>query len=204
MNPWWSAVVSSWPLILIGFTGTVAALLTLDVIRRQTNAIEHQTTFLVNSQRPWVVVSRIWPLQLRLPCEFLFDIRNSGGTVARITDAGGYYEVLDSTESLPDIPPYTLRERISDSSEYGRVLINGDSMEKWPILLLLSDTEVSGVLAKKLNLFVYGFVDYFDHSGTSRELRFCYQWKESITMRSSESMGSPFVLGGPREYNKHT
>ncbi len=62
-HPWWNETNATWALVAVGIVGTVAAVRTLNTIKKQTTAIEQQTTAvqkqgdaLINSDRAWIGV----------------------------------------------------------------------------------------------------------------------------------------------------
>lgn len=203
-EPWWNAVVSNWPLIIIGIGGTVAALCTLIVIGRQTEV-------LINSERAWILVTVQQPTNrggyyTQGDIEtFAYSIANRGKTVARLT--GPYranFAFLSASEKLPDIPDYGIHPDAFPEHELpmlGSVLAPKESSDtlREPCALKFSPKLIFGIENHTHTLYFLASLKYFDFANKERELRFCYQYWPTDGQSSAR-----WQLGGPKGYNSHT
>jgi hypothetical protein len=213
------AIVSNWPLILVGIGGVIAALRTLSAIQRQADIYQRQTEILQES----VTVSRVaadaardsaaatlksveafknaeraW-VEARLakdgPAVYKLEITNCGRTVAKIT---GYMlkPVLSRTkEGIPLFPVIDEGTLIRSS----KLLV--PSEKPWVpvqlnLVLILGGEDFDHVWANRKGFSYYGVIHYKDISDEPHLTEFCYYF-------DFESDKTLFRVEAP-EYNRHT
>jgi hypothetical protein len=227
-------------LVLIGIFGVLYARKTLKAIEgqlaeiraagKQTDAmLEHagtqaqaaklsaeaaklSTEVLINSERAWVLVSKVWAPDIGPPLggrinEFLFNLENRGKTVARLT--GPYkvkFRLLAAGDRLPDIPDYEISNRsLLDAPEspiHGRIMAPGQideriSAQYWDVQITIGVFESIQKLEGRL--YFYASLKYFDFAEKERELQFCY-----VYVPATKGQPARWDISGPKEYNKHT
>jgi hypothetical protein len=199
-------------LVLVGVIATVIAICTLKNIGRQTD-------HMVNSERAWVLISVVHPPDIisttapgtALPANhFVFDIVNTGRTVARLIELRGGSKLVRPEERLPEQPQYSIATaEATIGYSYGGVLAPNASLGRLNIAIDQSinlDT-FNDIRNYRVMLYVYGFIRYFDFAKEERRLQFSYRYIPSgfrfDTVRGGELLAR-WVLTGPRDYNTHT
>lgn len=218
---WWNPVVANWPVIVIGVLGTSAALRTLRVIRRQTDA-------LVEGQRGWIVMDTLgeptlsddvqekpvgMPMQTPL---LVFNLRTVGSTTVKITGTGVRFHLtrpkdggLNPEPWLPEEPDYKIDAGILPQAGFVKAPNEGMQIAKALEDGHLSPDQLVSIQSQKLFVCAYGFVTYTDAFERSHETRFCYVYRVSYLCMISDTTGknvfpSRFILGGPEAYNRYT
>jgi hypothetical protein len=172
---------------------------------------------LISSERAWVVatdIQRNTPITLSGIGEwggggarFICDFRNAGRTVARLT--GPFRErfrFVPEGETLPAIPDYGIdqtlfRSDLPESPIHASVLAPGDSngLVTFAAFDKTITPELLGQIKDcKITVFFFASIKYFDFVNTERELQFCYCYIPENPVHPE------WVLGGTKEYNKHT
>jgi hypothetical protein len=214
-----SAVVSNWPLILVGIGGVVAALKTLSAIQRQADIYQRQTDILQesvsvsrtaaeaarnsaaatlksveafkNAERAWVEAR----LTKKGPAVYQLEIVNCGRTVAKIT---GYMlkPVLSRIkEGIPEFPVIDEGTLFRSS----KLLVPSD--EPWipaqlNLVVILGREDFDLVWENRRGFSYYGVIHYKDISDEPHLTEFCYYF-------DFESDKTLFRVEAP-EYNRHT
>jgi len=117
-------------------------------------------------------------------------LRNYGVKPVWITAASWGLKVVESAANLPTEPDYGEWKRLET-----HVPLLPESTGRYVRhVLVISVAEFESVLAKKRELYVYGFASYKDAFGLPRESRFCFNY-----------VGNPpcFQPGGPKNYNRY-
>jgi hypothetical protein len=170
---------SNWALVIVGIAGSIAALLTLVVIWRQTVATEKT---LVLTQRPQIVVRNFYfsepnavggvyrgPKEIENGsfCGGQFYIVNRGGTPAKIEEI---YCIPYITRTLPMKRPY---EGMVGSK--GKMTLRpGESAPYiFGMNTPLDESGVRAILTYALNFYVLGWIGYTDNLGIYRITSFC-------------------------------
>jgi hypothetical protein len=209
-------------LVIVGWGGVRAAVRTLAAIERQVTLMERQTVVLegqtrtneasvaalINSERAWVVVSKVWPPNLMweshdLPGRyntFDFDIQNVGRTVARLTAFRSTSRVLQRSEA-PPIPEYTTNPDELTPIQ-GRIMAPGETIDHLRIVVLESfDFEKFNSLQRgELIMWIYGYIEYVDLADRTHRNQFCYRYVNPM----EGPLPTKYIPAGPKGYNTHT
>jgi len=202
--PWWDTTWATWALVVVGLGGTVAALWTLRLVRRQANdtktaaeAALLNAQALINSERAWIFCQ--WKRFGTM--EFALSIKNFGRTPACIIDVVQKEEFVDllplaDSHTLPQVPDYGPETRLSVI----RVLPPNEvwSSPEWHTSSsFLPEQMLEEIRTSRKRHFIYGVVRYRDllQSSEIHETRFCYFYSPPI---------DEFILGGPSDYTKYT
>jgi hypothetical protein len=215
-------------LMLVGIGGVCLALRTLRVLEKQAKATKDSVDVLINSERAWVIVSRVgnpdtkygWyaPDTPQYLPGMVFEFEVCGKTVARIMDArfdllpvpartrfAPSWEPLEP--DLPPVPDYTRRKRSQEIAEDGQVVIPG---QKFRIMVSLPQTlnvsEWESLRDEKTVMCAYGLIKY-DSLGKHKETAVCYvyrfHWGGVFTSGDGTVLNpSSFELAGPPAYNR--
>ena len=189
-------------LFLAGVAGIFVALSTLKVLSRQARSMRRQTRVLrlnaqalINSERPWVVVTvHRYKDEAK---QFRFDATNQGRTPAKIVSWEVGHDFISDPMQLPIPPVYKPAVRPRSLLVYGQSFPVFGIEPEWGA----RNQGVAGeVFDSSKVLCVYGRVGYFDLVGKTdkpvfRETRWCYVY--AIKEKR-------FVQGGPDEYHRHT
>jgi hypothetical protein len=188
--PWWDIVWATWALVVIGGLGVGAALVTLGILRKQTNAIQ-QT---LNIERPWLLITFAdnWVEQFDKTkpqdktTTAIWKFKNFGRTPAFILYIGCTLEIVPDPNKLPPQPVYGKPYKFTDemmaiapnqeSGGIGAAVDHPDTPES---------SEFYKCVNGELRLVLYGCVRYASsfNSKNILETRFCYE----------------YVFAGPRE-----
>lgn len=160
------ALVTNWPLVIVGIGGIWAALRTLGTIQRQ---IEIQ----ISGERAWVLVDpgnipddfeprpdRVAFLEVR-PI-----IRNYGKTPAHITRVGISEDRVPATGKLQPEPKYKHEQSVD-------IMLPPD-LPIQPLRILIPQANFIDVRQGDPTLYVYGFIDYIDLGDKPRKSKFCF------------------------------
>jgi hypothetical protein len=173
---------SNWLLVIVGIGATVAALLTLRAIWRQTVATEKT---LVLTQRPRIVVRNFYfsepravggvyhvPKEIEAGsfCSGQFYIVNLGGTQATTQEI---YCTVFLAQSLPMKRPY---EGLEGSTEK-KIFQPGQSVPYlFGLKTPLDEATANEIYHYGINLCVLGWIGYTDDLGIWRITAFCRQY----------------------------
>jgi hypothetical protein len=204
-------------LVILGYAGIMLALRILKNIAHQTEsgvttaqaALESaqaalaQTQALVNSERPWVVVT-IEPLRTK-ENTFRVMATNRGRTPAKIIGKINGVAIAADAKDLPQSPDYENPE--SNARPESMILLSGETAG----ILTFSRDEVraickTGEVFKQIELwqesiFVYGRVAYMDLIAPPDQQIHQTDW---CCRYIHGEKNSALVIAGPQEYNKHT
>ena len=227
----WPPVWSTWVAAIAAGVAACAAFKTLKAINqqtrvlvRQTRAIEIQASansssadatkrsvdVLINGERAWVVVSRVWPLRIEAAPrqglsdtgynELVINFKNVGRTVARLTDFHSTWRVLSRTDHLPDTPEYIGHEPSTIEPIRGRIMSPRQVIGGTQIIIYegFDSERLARLTAGDLILWVYAYVEYIDFSNETRRNQFCYRY---VVNRDHTVQ---FMIAGPKNYNTHT
>ena len=177
---------SNWALVIVGLGATVAALLTLRVIWRQTVATEKT---LVLTQRPKIVVRNLYfsepravggvyqvPKEIEAGsfCTGQFYIVNLGGTQATTQEI---YSTVFLAQSLPMKRPY---EGLEVSTEK-KTFQPGQSVPYlFGLKTPLDEATVKQIFTYQIYLYVLGWIGYTDDLGIWRITAFCRQYDTTV------------------------
>lgn len=195
--PWFEDEArATWVLVVVGFFGTLAAVWTLWVIRKQTNALMDADHALVIIM--WTNYVHVDPEKPRELSHCLqWNIHNAGKAPAFIREVNSRLIVINSFKELPDAPMYPKKPlKVSDRME--PVLPGKDSPRFFtsvessvPYEKLESDFKSGNLL-----LYAYGFVRYLDIYRRKHETRFGLVYSPA----GDEDI---WRLAGPEEYNRY-
>ena len=189
------AVVTNWPLVLVGIGGTWAALRTLRAIERQ---IEVQ----IRSERAWILADpgnipddfeprsdRITFLEVRP------HIKNYGKTPAQITRFGISDDKISPAGKLQAEPNYKYEQHVD-------IVLPQDQTIQ-PLKIMIPQTEFIAVRQGDPILYIYGFIDYVDFGDKPRKSRFCFVYN---VPSGFTSLKRGFYIPGnvPEAYTKCT
>ena len=196
-------------LMIAGVVGVILALITLNIIRRQ-------TSHMVNSERAWLIIPMPpnQRLSLNTPLnQFTFSLINKGRTIARIMDFDRKYVFLERGVLLPSVPVYPPREPHDLTHLHGYVLAVDDPFNDIVIVIdeWIEVDRLRDLRDGLLYLYVYGRINYVDFSKETRTIQVCYRFAPDSTPDAGiEQVG----LGGqwrlcippyaPAAYNRHT
>ena len=147
----------------------MAALLTLGVIRRQTDA-------LINAERAWLLIhSNFKPISAN---KFDWNITNSGRTTATIDETNVRCLTMRTMQELPDTPEYHDPINVRKAP-----IAPGQTLWFWSYFETqgdnptgFSEEDSAAVDAGRVELVFYGYVKYTDSFGKPHESRFCYYY----------------------------
>jgi hypothetical protein len=198
--PWWDPFWPTWAIVVVGTLAATAALKTLHLFKRQTEANEKSAqaallnaTAAVNSERAWITIAITRPDR----DSFTFSAVNRGRTPAKITYYGGHF--IFPTDAA----------KIGELIRYGGEILGGEFVD--PIILTSAepftidswmvgseefppDVVQEAEAGKKLIVY-YGIVKYLDIVDKEHETRFCYRYGFRI---------NDMILCGPKGSNSHT
>jgi hypothetical protein len=204
-------------LMFAGIGGVLLAIRTLNgieaqggLMERQTKVLEGQAAALINSDRAWVLISKVWGPAIGPPVmgqtnQFLFDLTNSGKTVARLGRYRTKFRLIGRNERLPDIPDYEIDPKlfgdIPESPIHCQVMAPGQpetiSAPCWEVQIGPGIFE--SLKKREIVLYFYASLEYFDFADKKRELQFCYRYTPEDELAKAR-----WIIDGPKEYNKHT
>lgn len=160
------ALIASWPLVVIGIPGILAALRTL-------NAIKRQTEILIDSERAWILAdpgiinddfepdaSRVEFFELAPP------LKNYGKTPARIVEFAINACQVSTPDKLPPEPEYRNTQTVD-------IMLPPD-LPIQPLHIMIEQSDFINIRQGNPTLYVYGFIKYVDFGGEPRESRFCF------------------------------
>ncbi len=160
------ALITNWPLILVGIGGIWAALRTLGTIKRQ---IEIQ----ISGERSWVLVDPgnipddFEPVPDRVAfLEVRPIIKNYGKTPAHITRVGISEDKVPATGKLQPEPQYKYEQSVD-------IMLPPD-LPIQPLRILIPQADFIDVRQGDPTLYVYGFIDYIDLGDKPRKSKFCF------------------------------
>lgn len=165
-------------------------------------AVWRQTSYLITSQRAWMVAvpdspkvpdsnqqMSLSPISLTVIWHFI----NKGKTPAYLLEIGTGALVLPSTESLPRVPPVC--EDIEKWGKRGIPLL--PKSEKTRSHYRVNVPKAISLRTGDLNLWVYGYIKYRDTFRRKHITRFCYRWEPV-----NDAGVASFTADGPAEYNQ--
>jgi len=189
------ALVTNWPLVVVGIGGIWAALRTLAAIKRQ---IEIQ----ISGERAWVLVDpgiipddfeprpdRIAFLEVR-PI-----IKNYGKTPAQITRVGISDERIPAAGQLQPEPKYKYEQSVD-------IILPPDQPIQ-PMKIMIPQTDFIDVRQGDPILYVYGFIEYADFGDKPRKSRFCFVYNVPSGFTSFKR-GFYIAGNAPAAYTKCT
>jgi hypothetical protein len=196
----------------VGIVGIVVAVCTLRIIGQQTKVQ-------VNSQRAWVAIFQMHPADLVAEPEgippynaFRFTLKNGGNTVAKLIEFRGEPHIVQRNYMFPSPPVY--KDRPPPFNEFGfrhgTVLTPSETLYMWVSIdeLIIDNPVMQDIRKGEKELYVYGFLRYFDFSEKERRLQFCYRYRSREVIETAEGAGvefeSQWLLAGPPDYNTHT
>jgi hypothetical protein len=187
---------ATWALVAVGFFGTFAAIWTLWIIHKQTNALmdaDHALVLVI-----WRAYAHLDPSKPNSLSHCLqWNIHNAGKSPAFVREINSRLIVINSLDELPTTPNYR-KEPLKMTDKMEPVLPGKDSPGLFtsvessdPYQTLESDFKNG----KRL-LYAYGFVRYLDMYRRKHETRF------GLVYTSSGE--DTWRLAGPEEYNRYT
>lgn len=189
---------ATWALVVVGILGTVAAICTLLIIRKQTKALmdaDHAMVLIM-----WTDYAHVNPEKpTQLSHCFQWDVRNGGKSPAFIEKINSRLITLNKLEDLPRFPVYKSGpkdmvgklEPLLPDKDYGRFYAPIESDIPY------QDLE-KACREKTCVLYAYGFIKYRDMYRRKHETRFGIVYNPKSTTRD------PWRIAGPRRYNRHT
>jgi hypothetical protein len=192
------ALVISWPLVLVGILGILAALWTLKDTKKAANAALLNAQAVINSERPWLLVT----VESNPEGEFFFRITNKGRTPASIVSGHREMEfVVGNPSNLSRQPSYS-SPMYDPPSDF--LVAN----EKWddhpsfnPESVIDRDGKREAVMRSEEFLCFYGQVTYRDSlaepkSGFGQHYtRWFYRYDPRRKL---------LMMDGPQEYRRKT
>jgi hypothetical protein len=201
----------------------------VDLIERQIKVMEGHTKaaedsalaakrnaeVLVNSERAWIVVDKVYPPKLAVTLyglagvgsnSFIFDLKNVGRTVGRLGTFRTMWSVLPRSEALPEVPNFGPIEGELKNlvPVYGRVMAPGETVERLPLFIyeLFDDQKIMDIRNGMSILWCYGRVKYFDFADIEHHMHFCYRYVSRID--ASWTGEEQYISAGPVQYHAHT
>jgi len=188
-----------YPNIGVNVTKLILELLTVLVAGAAAYFVYRQVVTLTNSERSWVLADvEDFTVKDMLLCEaagsdaglVFCRLKNYGIKPVWIIAVSCNLKIVASATELPEEPDY------GDWKPFeGQLPLLPESAGRYVRRpLVISIAEFQSVLAKKRELYVYGFATYKDAFGLLRESRFCFNY-----------VGNPpcFQPGGPKNYNRY-
>jgi hypothetical protein len=203
---------SNWAMVLITIFGFYFALRSLKAVEKQADAATRSTEALIETERPWVVITNIDPPPLAAPVSpsdvptgFSFEFQNRGRTAARVVGVWARFHVTQDVLSLPNPPDYLDMEPDIEP-EGQKVLTPGDPPYRLKRQFesgFFSETLIQAIRNQDLFLICYVLLKYTDFAGRDHDLQVCYGYvmPETVNyMRLSEG----WRIAGPPGYNRTT
>lgn len=208
-----SALVSSWPLIVITVWGIIVAIKTLNAIARQADTMEQQAKVtetaasaallsaraLINTERPWLVVT--WASDKEIDGLFRFGCRNHGHTPGKVLSVSAAVCFVKRPSELEIPPDYSSPAAPPDLNIIVRKdsfsIAHGVNAEKY----ILDNRKKAQVDSSEEFLVYYGNVVYRDTLYPDLSPEGLHETRWCFFYRPYEAR---FVRGGPDEYNRYT
>ena len=197
--PWWDVAWSTWALVVVGGLGVFSALLTLRILRKQTNA-------LMNADRSLVLIlweNNIHAVKSRDTMSICFNwhFKNAGKSPIFIQNIYARLIPIKDLKEIPRKPVYRRSEEVSYTME--PLLAEG---QFGPLGTFVEsdrsyDELNADVVAGRCLLYAYGFVRYLDVHRRRHETRFGIVYN-AVTPRLYTS--DRWKLAGPKAYNRYT
>jgi hypothetical protein len=186
----WLVFSCSVALLVVGAWGVRIAVATLRKIERQTRANEiaaeaalQQANHLVASERAWLTAQVMDFPEPHKDSQLIWipiPITNRGKTSARIDSILVASRLIPVPETsygmpgkLPEMPDYADRTKVIATVQKYDIIIGPDDTFSHSHAYIFPK-EWEDVKAKKLTLYVYGFIDYFDTlKGLRHRTAFC-------------------------------
>lgn len=210
---------ANWALVIVGTGATIAALMTLRVIKRQAVSMRRQTTHLRNSveaaiaeNRPWLLIG---PDGIQKPyleaveenmvermTHCIFFTKNYGKTPGKIFASKAEMQIGDSPIEPPDASVYDMKGAIHNLITFPP----GEAVASQAILAPLGFIKLEDrnrIVNKSKFLWLCGFLRYRDtferKDAPEHETRFCYLYETRL------NSPEPFwILAGSSEFNRAT
>jgi hypothetical protein len=202
----WDVTWATWALVIVGILGTVCALLTLYILKKQTAAIEKQAKTMMDADRALLLIQ--WDNFIHINPEaangvlshcFRWYVHNSAKSPAFIERVHSRFVVLKQLDDLPPepvfLPPKEIRqaEPLLPEQKYGPIYSPIESELSFPDL----DAQLRG---KKCFVYAYGFASYRDIYQRLHETRFGLIYEAAP---SPNRQLDRFRLSGPPAYNRY-
>jgi hypothetical protein len=197
-------------LAVVGIVAIGVAICTLRTIDRQTKATENAANAakasadgLINSERAWVLIEIGQKPDFRPDpneAQILWispTIKNYGKTPARIRKIVARAQLVPDGQALPPQPEYP----IGQSAILSVDVVLPPNVPIQPTASPVSRQEFIQVQQGNIFLYVHGFVDYLDFSGTKRHSGFCYFYYVEVAFSPSPT-GFYAELTAPPAYTE--
>lgn len=198
------ANLSNWVLAGLGVIGGILALFTLSTIKAQ-------TSHLVTSERPWMVVQMLGAPQMYPDSGLvgaICKLENCGRSIAHIIEIGNAIEVLEKGVALPEKFPKFDARSFCRWEGNGVPLFPESNIQRSAVKETLNPNAAAEVFSGEQVFWFYGYVKYHDafvgrriFRRPWRETRYCFKWQHP---RPDVGIEGEFFLEGPPAYNRAT